>query len=119
MGNMEYVGENVLRVTAMVTEDVEKRLKHLPEVQEITTRDEKTYDNCSRSWKIVCEDPRLSIPYVGKTIRVLNMNLAEAPPSVLPLEEFGLLLSICAASLDIEAVMPDRLLQKKIKNAVK
>ena len=57
----------------------------------------------------------MSIPYVGKTIRVLNMNLAEAPPSVLPLEEFGVLLSICAASLDVEAVEPWVPAQRRIK----
>ena len=35
---------------------------------------------------------------------------------MLPLDEFELLLSICAASLDIEAVKPQGPAQKKIKN---
>ena len=30
MGNMEYTGENVLRVIAMVADEVEKRLMHFP-----------------------------------------------------------------------------------------
>ena len=58
----------------------------------------------------------MSIPHVGKHIRVLNMNLAKEQPKVLPLDEFELLLSICAASLDIEAVKPQGPAQKKIKN---
>ena len=116
MGNMEYTGENVLRVIAMVADEVEKRLMHLPEVQEITTKDVKKCENYGYSWKIVCEDERLSIPYIGKRIRVLNMNLAKEKPKTLPLPEFELLLSICAASLDIEAVTTKGPVQKKIKN---
>ena len=59
MGNMEYTGENMLRVIAMVADEVEKRLMHLPEAQEITTKDVKKCENYDYSWKIVCEDERL------------------------------------------------------------
>ena len=60
----------------------------------------------------------MSIPWVGKTIRVLNMNLAKETPEVLPLEEFNLLLSICAANMDIQQVQPNEGLSfKKIRNA--
>ena len=116
IGNMEFTGENVLRVVAMIADQVEKRLMHLPEVQEISTKDVKTCDNYGYSWKIVCQDERLSIPYFGKRIRVLNMNLANATPSVLNPDEFDLLLSICTASLAIEEVTPNGPAQKKIRN---
>ena len=92
MGNMEYTGTNVLQVIAMIADDVEKRLMYLPEVEEMT---------------IVCEDQRLRTPFVGKTVRVFNMNKATQAPEVLPLPEFNLLLAICAASLNIEQVQPN------------
>jgi hypothetical protein len=116
MGNMEYSGENMLRVIAMIADDVEKRLMHLPEVREIATKDVSKMENYKYSWTIVCEDERLSLPYVGKRIRVLDMNLATSSPKTLPLVEFELLLSICAASLAIEEVKPNGPAQTKIKN---
>ena len=115
MGNMEFTGENVLRVIAMIAKETERRLMHLPEVQEITTTDVTKMYMYGYSFRIVCEDERLSIPYIGKRIRVLNMNLAKTHPTVLPLPEFELLLSICAASLDIEAATPNGPAQSKIK----
>ena len=108
MGNMEYTGTNVLQVIAMIADDVEKRLVCLPEMEEIGSVDAKSdNDNYGYSRIIVCEDPRLSIPFVGKTIRVLNVNKAKETPEVLPLPEFNLLLAICAASLNIEQVQPN------------
>ena len=92
----------------MIADDVEKRLMYLPEMEEIRSVDAKSdNDNYGYSWIIVCEDPRLSIPFVGKTIRVLNMNKSKETPEVLPLPEFNLLLAICAASLNIEQVQPN------------
>ena len=118
VGNMKYTGENVLRVISMIADEVEKRLVHLPEVVEIKACDVKNVnDQYGYSWAIVCEDERLSIRHVGKTIRVLNMNLATEKPKVLQLDEFNLLLSICAASLDIEQVQPNEgPAFKKIRN---
>ena len=116
MGNMEYSGENMLRVIAMIADDVEKRLMYLPEVREIATKDVSKMENYAYSWRIVCEDERLSLPYVGKRIRVLDMNLATSSPKTLPLVEFELLLSICAASLAIEDVKPNGPAQKKIRD---
>ena len=92
----------------MIATQVEKRLMHLPEVEEIKSVDAKTAsESYGYSWTIVCEDSRLSIPVVGKSIRVLNMKLATEAPEVLPLGEFDVLLAICAASLDIERVQPN------------
>ena len=118
MGNMKYTGENVLRVISMIADEVERRLMCLPEVEEIRSVDVKNVnDKYGYSWAIVCEDERLSIRHVGKTIRVLNMNLATEKPKVLQFDEFNLLLSICAASLDIEQVQPNEgPAFKKIRN---
>ena len=108
MGNMEHTGTSVLQVIAMIADHVEKRLRCLPEVEEIRCVDLKNAnDNYGYIWTIVCEDSRLSVPFVGKSIRVLNVKLATEAPEVLPLGEFDLLLAICAASLDIERVQPN------------
>ena len=87
-------------------------------MQEISSKDVRQCEKYGYSWKIVCEDGRLSIPHIGKRIRVLNMNWAKEKPKTLPLKEFELLLSICAASLDIEAVEPTGPAQKKIQNSL-
>ncbi len=63
---------------------------HLPEAQEITTKDVKKCENHGYSWKMVCEDEVLSIPNIGKRIRVINMNSAKEKPKTLPLPEFEL-----------------------------
>jgi hypothetical protein len=116
MGNMEYTGRNMLTVIAMLADDVEKRLEQLPEVEEIISKDVKKCEGYGWSWKIICEDPRLSIQHVGKRVRVLNAHLAKEMPQTLPLDQFQLLMSICAASLNIEVMDPIGPVQRRIKN---
>jgi hypothetical protein len=70
----------------------------------------------SWGWKIVCEDEHLSIPYVGKHIRMLNMDWAKEMPKTLPLDKFQLLFSCCTANLDIEVVKPHGPALRKIRH---
>jgi len=89
---------------------------HLEHVEMRPAHDISTMPYYGGHFKIVCEDPRLSLPYVGKSIRGLNMS--KVKPTGLQAGDFECLLAICAASLNIEAVDPNNLgpAQKKIRN---
>ena len=87
---------------------------HLSAVEMMKTFDITQIPNYRDRFKIVCEDPRLSLPFVCKTVRILN--IAKVNPMGLGAGEFECLLAMCAASLHIEAVEPNGPSQKNIKN---
>ncbi len=60
MGNMEFTGENVLRVITMIADETEKRLMHLPDVQGIATKDVTKMEMYGYSFKIFCGASRTS-----------------------------------------------------------
>jgi len=83
------------------------RLTDLPECKLMKTKDPADGDVAGYhklGWKIVCEDPRLSLPMVGKMIKVID--LVDCPPHKFPQAltpaELQVFLDICAATLDIE-----------------
>ena len=60
--------------------------------------------NYGWSYKVVCEDPRLYIPHVGKQYRAIDLKLSDRIPNFLEMSELELLLDVCAASLDVDVV---------------
>ena len=103
-------------VIGSISEQVVSRLMTLPEATMIKSYDVTGLDQYGGGWKIVCESPQLSLPHVGKYVRVLNMRRAQNPPQPLAAAELDTLITVCSASLNIEAAEPNGPSQKKIKN---
>ena len=87
----------------------------LPEVVMISAKDPKDVQNFGHSWKLVCEDERLSIPYVGKQVRVIDLNRGSHVPPFMGLYELELLLDVCAASLAIETAPTSGPAEEKVQ----
>ena len=114
VGDQDITGDLMLKVIAMVADQVEKRLEHLKEVEVCKAFDVTTLPYYGDHFKIVCEDPRLSLPFVCKRIKMINLKGKQPQP--LTTAEFDILLSTCAASLNIEAAQPNGPAHKKIQN---
>ena len=93
----------LIQVIKALHDKVEKRLMHLPEVSMLKAGDPKEKHVFNYHWKLVREDPNLSIPRVGKMVRVIDLTkgAAKAPP-FMNTAELDLSLDICAAGLDVE-----------------
>jgi hypothetical protein len=114
VGDQDITPDLMLKVIAIVADEVEKRLEHLKEVEVTEAFDVTRLPNYGDHFKIVCQDPRLSLPFVGKRIKMINLMGKEPEP--LTTQEFDILLSTCAASLNIESVEPNGPAQRKIQN---
>ena len=95
---------NILDVIEELNDLAESRLMTLPEVTQIKVINPKNLDNYEHRFRIVCQDKRLSVPFAGKIIRVVDLKKGSPQaPKVVSAAELNLLVSICAATLDLEA----------------
>jgi hypothetical protein len=110
----------LIKVIKALNDKVEKRLMHLPEVSMLKAGDPKDKLNFQWHWKLVCENPELSIQHVGKMIRVIDLTKGDGrAPDFMSTAELDLLLDICAAGLNVEHADADLgPANKKIRNNI-
>jgi hypothetical protein len=106
--------ESVLQVIKTLNEEVERRLETLPEVKVIKSAPIDSHWN-RHTFKVVCEDARLSLPKQGVPIKVIDLSQSEMPEK-LTMPQVDFLLDICASTLDIEGSQVSGDSFKKIKN---
>ena len=79
--------------------------KFIRGVKEVVTCTSKSIDDWemeSSGARIVCEDPRLSIPCFGKEYKAINLKLCNRDVSVTEESELNFVLDLAAAAMDIE-----------------
>ncbi len=123
LNGREITKYNLLDMISEVNKQVSDRLSHLPEAHMIRSADPRgaSDGNYGWSWKIVCEDARLSLPRIGQQIKVLDLNsIKDTPrmPTIISMAELELLLDVASASLDIENAPTSGPAERKMKNNI-
>ena len=90
-----------------VNNKVEQRLSMLMGVTTIKAASPADIQHYGTGFKIVCEDLRLSLPFAGKQVHVVDLAKCDTPVETLNFVELEVLLDVCAATLDIEGKVPN------------
>ena len=99
-----------------VSNEVEQRLSTLKEVATIKAANPADIQHYSTGFKIVCEDPWLSLPFASKQVHVIDLAKRDTTVETLNFVELEILLDVCAATLDVEGKVPNGPAEKKMRN---